>query len=110
MSSLGGCTTLLVIAVLSLIDSRLIPISRDVDPGRTSEAILFLILSFRAVSGNEIPTPVLIAGGCLVALTAALNHLLLTSHGWIWTPIALFLLVFVMFWGRRKAETPKNDK
>jgi hypothetical protein len=94
----------LIIAVLSLVDSLFIPMSRDVDPGRSSEGILFLILGFRAVSGTELPASVLVAGGCLAALVAALNHRLLTSPSWLWTPIGFLLLAFVMFWGRRRAD------
>lgn len=102
--------SLLVIAVFSLVDSLFVPISRDVDPGRASEGILFLILGFRAVSRSELPISVLIAGGCLAALVAALNHRLITSPSLVWTPVALILLAFVMLWGRRKANESRSGE
>jgi hypothetical protein len=96
---------LLIIAILSLIDSLFVPMSRNVDPGRSAEGILFLILTFRAASrAAEPPTTVLVCGGCLAALVAALNHRLLISPSWLWTPLALILLAVVMFWGRRRTD------
>src|SRR5712692_6265423 len=62
--------SLLVFAVFSLVDSLFVPMSRDVDPGRASEGILFLILTFRAASRMELPVSVPVAGGCLAALVA----------------------------------------
>jgi len=96
--------SLLVFAVFSLVDSLFVPMSRDVDPGRASEGILFLILTFRAASRMELPVSVLVAGGCLAALVAALNHGLIRSPSLIWTPVAFALLVFVLVWGRRRAD------
>jgi hypothetical protein len=55
------------------------PISRDVDPGRAGEGVLFLILGFRAVSRSELPISVVMAGTCLAAISASLNHGLLRS-------------------------------
>jgi multisubunit Na+/H+ antiporter MnhE subunit len=94
--------------MFSLVDSFFVPISRDVDPGRASEGILFLILGFRAVSRSELPLSVLVAGGCLSALVAALNHRLIVSPSLVWTPVAIVLLVFVMFWGLRKRSESRS--
>ena len=93
---------LLSVAVLSLIDSLLIPISRDVDPGRSGEGFLFLILGFRAASRTALPTSVVVVGGCLALLVSALNHRLIRSPSWIWMPAVLLCLAFVLFWGRGK--------
>lgn len=93
-----GKISLLGIAVFSLADSIFVPISREVDPGRSSEGILFLILTFRAASRTELPVSVLVAGGCLAALVAALNHRLIQSPSVLWTPLTILLLVFVMVW------------
>jgi hypothetical protein len=93
--------SLLCIAIFTFVGSLFIPVFRDVDPGRASEGILFLVLGFRAASKSELPTSVVVAGGCLAALVSALNHKLLVSPSWIWTPLAFILLAFVMFWGRR---------
>ncbi len=95
-----GRISLLAFALFSLVDSLFIPMSRDVDPGRASEGILFLILTFRAASRFELPMPVLIAGGCLSVLVSALNHRLMTSPSLIWTPAALVLLAIVILWDR----------
>ena len=100
--------SLLAMAMFSLVDSFFVPISRDVDPGRASEGILFLILGFRAVSRSELPLSVLVAGGCLSALVAALNHRLIVSPSLVWTPVAIVLLVFVMFWGLRKRSESRS--
>ena len=70
---------LLGLAFFSLVDSRFIPFSPNVDPGRSSEGILFLILGFRAASRREPPAFVLVCGACLATLVAALNHRLLPS-------------------------------
>ena len=99
-----GKILLLVFAVFSLIDSLFVPMSRDVDPGRSSEGILFLILTFRAASPTELPLSVLIAGGLLSALVAALNHRMLTSPSVVWTPLGFALLAFFLLWGRRKPK------
>lgn len=92
----------LAFAISMFADSFLVPFSHNADPGRAGDGLLFLILSFRAASRNELPLSVVVAAGCLAALTLALNHGLLKSPSLVWTPIAIVLLVFVMFWGRRK--------
>jgi hypothetical protein len=43
-------TSLLIMAGIALVDSLFIPMSRDVDPGRSAEGILFLVLGFRAAA------------------------------------------------------------
>jgi hypothetical protein len=101
---------LLAFAVFSLVDSLFIPMSRNVDPGRASEGILFLILTFRAASRQDLPTSVLFAGGFLSMLVAGLNHGLITSPSLLWTPLVFILLVYVMLWGRRKRkESPPEE-
>ena len=97
---------LLSVASFSFIDSLFIPISRNVDPGRSGEGVVFLILGFRAVSRSGLPISVVAAGTCLAALTAGLNHGLIKSPSLLWTPIALLLAVVVMFWGRRAPHEP----
>jgi hypothetical protein len=94
---------LLAFAMSVFVDSFIVPFSRDIDPGRSGDGILFLILGFRAVSGSELPLSVVVAGGCLVALTLDLNHGQLKPPSLIGVPIAHVLAVLVMFWGRRKA-------
>lgn len=105
-----GRGLLLAFAISLFVDSFLVPLSRDVDPGRAGDGVLFLILGFRAASRSDLPPSVVLAGGCLAALTLALNHGLLNSPSWIWTPIAIFLIVVVMFWGRgrRKHTEPTS--
>jgi len=100
---------LFCVAVFLFVDSFFVPASRNLDPGRSGQGILFLIIGFRAVSGSKLPISVVIAGTCLAALTSGLNHGLLKSPSLVWTPVALLLLVFVMLWGRRKADGP-DDK
>jgi hypothetical protein len=95
---------LLAFALSLFVDSFLVPFSRDVDPGRSGDGMLFLILGFRAASRSELPTSVVVAGGCLTVLVLALNHGLQRTPSFLWVPIAIFLLVFVMFWGRRRAD------
>jgi len=95
---------LLAFALSLFVDSFLVPLSRDVDPGRAGDGMLFLILGFRAASRSELPLSVVFAGGCLTALALALNHGLLKTPGFVWTVVALFLLAFVMFWGRWKKK------
>jgi hypothetical protein len=102
-------TSLLVMAGIALVDSLFIPMSRDVDPGRSAEGILFLVLGFRAASRRiDPPGSVVIAAAGLVALTASLNHMLLKSPSWIWTPAGFLLLAFVMFKGRGKPRVAKK--
>jgi hypothetical protein len=96
---------LLAFAISMFVDSFIVPFSRDIDPGRSGDGMLFLILGFRAASSSELPLSVVVAGGCLILLTLALNHGQLRSPSLIWTPIAVALLVFVVFWGRRKAKS-----
>ena len=95
---------LLGIGVFCLVDSLFIPVSANVDPGRSSEGILFLILVFRAASKSELPTFVLVSGACLATLVASLNHRLLASSFFL-DIAAILLLAIVMFWGRQKGQT-----
>ena len=88
------------------VDSFLVPLSRDVDPGRAGDGMLFLILGFRAASRSELPLSVVVAGGCLTALAIALNHGLLETPRFLWTTVGICLIAFVMFWGRRRRERP----
>jgi hypothetical protein len=94
---------LLVIALFALVDSLFIPFRRDVDPGGSSEGILAIILTFRATRNIAPPLSVLVAGGCLVVLVAALNHQLI-SPGFLWTIGGVLLLTFVMFSFRQSQE------
>ena len=93
---------LLCVAVFSVIDSLFVPSTRDLDPGRSGESVLFLIIGFRAVSRSELPTSVVVMGAFLAALVSAMNHGLLKSPSLLWTVITLGLVAMVMFWGRRK--------
>src|SRR5277367_5771075 len=92
---------LFCVAGLVFIDSFFVPFSQNLDPGRSGEGMLFLILGFRAASRRELPTPVMIMGTLLAGLTSAMNHGLLKSPSWIWTPIMFLLLAVVLLWGRR---------
>jgi hypothetical protein len=95
--------TLLSIAVISLIDSLSIPMSRHIDPGQSGEGALFLLLGLRAAYEKEPPLSVVIAGALLSTLAAALNHRLLKpSPFWISAPVWLSLVIFVAYWGRGK--------
>jgi hypothetical protein len=103
---------LLCVAVFLLVDSFFIPASRNLDPGRSGEGILFLIIGFRAVSGRKLPISVAILGTCLAALTSALNHGLLKSPSFAWTFLGILLVLFVMFWNRGEPiglSRPKDD-
>ena len=91
---------LLGLGLFSLLDSRFIPISANVDPGRSSELILFLILGFRAASTSELTVVVLVSGACLAGLVAALNHRLLPSN-FLLDLVGILLLAIVMLWGRK---------
>ncbi len=95
---------LLAFGLAAFVDSFLVPLSRDVDPGRTGDGMLFLILGFRAASTSELPRSVVVAGGCLAALAIALNHGLRETPRFLWAIIGIFLIAFVMFWGRRRKE------
>src|SRR6266550_3378323 len=99
---------LLCVAVFLFVDSFFIPASQNLDPGRSGEGILFLIIGFRAVSGRNLPISVVILGTCLAALTSGLNHGLLKSPSWVWTFLGLLLVVFVMFWNRGEPIRPKT--
>lgn len=102
-------TSLLTVALLAFADSWSIPPYRNIDPGASAEGILFLIVGFRAVSKSEAPsTLVVIASALLLGLTSGMNHELLKSPSPIWTPIAIALLCFVMFW-RRKWRWSSNE-
>ncbi len=98
---------LLCVAVFSAIDSLFVPFARDLDPGRSGESILFLIIGFRAVSRSELPTSVVAMGACLAALVSGMNHGLLKSPSLLWTVIGFGLLAMVMFWGR--GERTQNE-
>ncbi len=91
-----GRVALLAVAVFAEIDSRFVPFSRDVDPGRGAEGLLFLILGLRACAKTEPSLWALAAAGLLAALVSALNHLLLPSPHFIWTPVGFFLLIAVL--------------
>lgn len=101
---------LLAFGLSAFVDSFLVPLSRDVDPGRAGDGILFLILGFRAASRSELPVSVVVAGGCLTALALALNHGLREPR-FLWAIIAIFLIAFLMFWGRgRKEKSRETEK
>jgi hypothetical protein len=88
-------------AGIALVDSLFIPMTRDVDPGRSAEGISFLVLSFGAAARRiDPPASVVIAAACLIALTASLNHMLLKSPSSIWTPAGFLLLAFLMLGGQ----------
>ena len=95
---------LLAFALSLFVDSFLVPFSRDLDPGRAGDGMLFLILGFRAASRSELPLSVVVAGGCLAALALALNHGLPETPRLLWAIVGIFLIAFVMFWGRGKAD------
>ena len=101
---------LFCVAVFAFIDSFFVPFSQDLDPGRSGEGMLFLILGFRAAARRELPTPVMIMGTLLAGLTSAMNHGLLKSPHWIWTSLMFSLLAVVVLWGRRlkDAEAPRS--
>jgi hypothetical protein len=105
-----GRLLLLTFALSLFVDSFLVPFSRDVDPGRAGDGMLFLILGFRAASRSELPLSVIIAGGCLTALTLFLNHVVQKAPSFVWAPIAILLLAFVMFWGRGKRGKSNSDE
>jgi hypothetical protein len=98
---------LLAIAVAAFVDSFYVPISRDVDPGRSAEGLLSLIIGFRAVAASTPTLPVIISAGCLATLIAALNHILLKPASWLSTVVALLLLFIVLFWGG--AKPPRSE-
>jgi hypothetical protein len=100
---------LLCVAVFSAIDSLFVPFARDLDPGRSGESILFLIIGFRAVSRSELPASVVVMGACLAALVSAMNHGLLKSPSLLWTVIAFGLLAMVMLWGRGERTQNKAE-
>jgi hypothetical protein len=97
---------LFAFALSLFVDSLFVPLSLDVDPGRAGDEMLFLILGFRAASRSELPLPVVVAGGCLTALALALNQGQLKTPSFLWAVVAIFLIAFVMFWGRRRTEKP----
>lgn len=92
---------LLSVAVILFIDSFFVPFSRDLDPGRSGEGILFLIVGFRAASKSELPVSVVVIGTCLAGLVISMNHGLLKSPSLVWTSVGILLTVLVLFWGRR---------
>lgn len=103
---------LFAFAVVSLVDSFFVPFYGNLDPGGSGAGMLFLILGFRASSRRKLPVSVIAAAGCAVALVLALNHRLLKSPSWVWTPLAIFLILFIVFWGRGKlgeVEAPRSS-
>lgn len=100
---------LLGIAILAFVDSLIIPYSASLDPGRSGEGMLFLILGFRAVSRSEPPTSVIVAGAALAALVSCMNHGVVRSPSPFWTPLVILLLVLVLLWGRGKREPAKSE-
>lgn len=104
---------LLSLGVFSFVDSMFIPISHNVDPGRSGERMLLLILGFRAAYKNEPPLSVLTAGAALAALAASLNHGLVKPFPfWISAALSILLPAFVIFWGRAEPiseHRPKDD-
>jgi LPXTG-motif cell wall-anchored protein len=95
---------LLAFGLAAFVDSFLVPIPRDVDPGRAGDGMLFLILGFRAASRSKLPLSVVVAGGCLTALAIALNHGVRETPRFLWAILGILLIAFVMFWGRRRKE------
>jgi len=95
---------LFAFAISMLIDSFFVPFYGNVDPGGSGAGMLFLILGFRASSRRKLPVSVVAAGGCAAALASALNHRLLKSPSWVWTPLGIFLILFVVLWGRGKPD------
>jgi hypothetical protein len=92
---------LLCVAVFLFIDSFFVPFRQDLDPGRAGEGIAFLILGFRAVANGNLPISVVVMGTCMAALVSSMNHGLLKSPSFLWTPVGILLMVLVMFWGRK---------
>lgn len=101
---------LLAFGLAAFVDSFLVPVSRDVDPGRAGDGMLFLILGFRAASRSGLPLSVVFAGGGLAALALALNHGLLETPRFLWAIVGIFLIAFVLFWGRRPKENPMESE
>ena len=99
---------MLAFAASVLVDSFFVPFSRGVDPGGAGDGVLFLILAFRAASRRGVSLPVVFIGGSLTALTLALNHRLLRSPSPIWTPLAILLLLVVIFWRPRRGVPHKG--
>jgi hypothetical protein len=89
---------LLCLALFLLVDSFLVPHSRDLDPGRSGERVLFLLIVLRAVSKSAVPTFVVVIGTCLAVLVSCMNHDVLNSRSLVWTVV--LLLAIVMLWVR----------
>jgi len=90
------------LAVLPLIDQFFVPVSLwDL---RRGEGVLFLVLIFRAMAPAQPPMAVLVACACLVAVSGAMGHGIVREVSPVWMPIALVLLLFLLFswrWGRK---------
>lgn len=99
---------LFAFAISMLVDSFLVPFHGEVDPGGAGAGMLFLILGFRAASASNLPLSVVLAGGCSVALTLAMNHRVLKSPSILWTSIAIVLTLIVAFWGLVKPNQCKT--
>ena len=95
---------LLCVALFLLVDSFLVPDSQNLDPGRSGERVLFLIIVFRAVSRSALPTFVVVIGTFLAALVSCMNHDVLNSHSLVWM---VLLLAIVMLW-KRDGRTQAN--
>jgi hypothetical protein len=103
---------LLVVALFLFIDLFFVPFSPNLDPSKSGESILFFILAFRATSRGELPTFVVVLGTCVAALASSMNHGLLKSPSFVWTPLAILLTALVLFWGLRKSnhvDPPAGD-
>lgn len=96
--------SLLCVAVFAFLDSLIVPYSLNLDPGRSGAGVLFLIVSFLAVSKAELLTSLLLIGTVLTALVSCMNHGLVRSPSLFWTPIGILLLALVLLWGRGKRE------
>jgi len=68
--------------------------------GKSDDGIVFLILSFRAVSKSELPVLVLITGAAAAALTSAVGHHFLGAGSLFWAVAIGVLLLVTMFWHR----------
>jgi hypothetical protein len=95
---------LLAFAVAFFVDQFFVPFYGKADPGGAGDGMIFLIVAFRAVSRSDLPLSAVLAGGFSAALALTMNHGLLASPGWLWTPLGIFLVLFILFWGRGKRD------
>ena len=80
---------------------------------KRGEGMLFLILGFRAVARAEPPLSVLVAGGCLVTISAATSHGFVGEVSLVWTLVEFGLLLFVFLtwrWGSKDAPPDSTDR